>query len=273
MLEICFHVGGTPNWPPDPPISPPPGGGGGNNPTPPNNCTGVNECRPGSQIVEGKVPCGGCGGGPIVVVPLSEPISQQEIDNLWMDESIEDSTNNPCIANTLATLKTIASKLPALMRSVFDTSLISEFDMKLKLENLGNSLGGAMILNVNNNKFNVKINSFFDNATDLSVVSTIIHEAFHCQLINWYRITYLLGDTIKMNNLALNYGYIFSKESIDWNSNLAAIVYGANGANMHQDIAISYRNMVGETIYQFALAKGITNLTLQQCKKLAWSGC
>lgn len=62
--------GGTPNWPPDPPTNP--GGGGGNNPPGPTNCTGVNECRPGSQIVEGKVPCGGCGSGPITTIPIDD---------------------------------------------------------------------------------------------------------------------------------------------------------------------------------------------------------
>ena len=68
--------GGTPGngspWPPDPP--PPPGGGGSNPPAGGGNCSGVNNCAVlRSLIVQGRVPCGGCGSGPLVVVPPDEP--------------------------------------------------------------------------------------------------------------------------------------------------------------------------------------------------------
>ncbi len=59
-------------WPDD--DIPPTGGGGGNggggsSEPPETDCTGVQDCGLGSRIVEGRVPCGDCGPGPIVIVP------------------------------------------------------------------------------------------------------------------------------------------------------------------------------------------------------------
>ncbi len=43
-------------------------------------------------------------------------------------------------------------------------------------------------------------------------------------------------------------------------------------AKIHtQDIAVRYRNIIGEALYQFALAKNI-DASLEFCKDLAWSG-
>ncbi|MBC7934765.1 MAG: hypothetical protein H7Y86_05315, partial [Rhizobacter sp.] len=69
------------SWPPDPgpgAFPPPPGpssGGGGSNPPPGSgNCSGTNNCgQLRSLIIEGRVPCGGCGSGPIIVIPPDEP--------------------------------------------------------------------------------------------------------------------------------------------------------------------------------------------------------
>ncbi|HRD56836.1 MAG TPA: hypothetical protein PK504_02245 [Ferruginibacter sp.] len=63
--------GGGYNWPPDPPIATGGSGGGGGSST--GNCIPGN-CRTSSTlIVEGRVPCGGCGGGPIIILPPEEP--------------------------------------------------------------------------------------------------------------------------------------------------------------------------------------------------------
>ena len=158
------------------------------------------------------------------------------------------------------------------MRSVFDTLDVVDFNMTVKVANLGSAIGGKTEFNILDSNFNVTVNSYFDDATDLAVVGTLIHEAFHCQLLDWYRTVMLNGDTVKRNYLALNYGYLFSKETTDYNNHLAAIIYGAQGASQHQDIATRYRNTIGETIYQYALSKGI-NVSLNYCKKLAWTGC
>lgn len=93
------------NWPPDAPL--PTGGGGlggggsGNtgNPPPTNNCTSNNQCQQlRSLIVEGRLPCGGCGSGPITTTnplpPIDIPVdsipkiislaADREMDSLYL---------------------------------------------------------------------------------------------------------------------------------------------------------------------------------------------
>ncbi len=70
--EIVIVTGGTYEWPPELP-SGGTGGMGGGSGTPPPNCSGGTNCRSGSLIEEGRLPCGGCGNGPIVVVPADDP--------------------------------------------------------------------------------------------------------------------------------------------------------------------------------------------------------
>lgn len=234
-----------------------PGGGGG-------NCEFF-----GSNIINGVVPINcepGPGGNPWPPVP-----TQEQLDLQWMQNNIKDSTNNPCVANVLTTLKNISSKLPALMRSVFDTASIYPFDMNIKMQALPLSEGGNTVPNFANFNYQVKLNSVFNDATDLAVAVIIMHEAFHCQLMAWHRQTFLLNDTAKRRELVEKYGYLFTNEYINLDSNLIAIATGP-GPLQHQDIAIRYRNTIGEALHQFALAKGIY-VSLDYCKALAWSGC
>lgn len=58
------------DWPTEYPI-PTTGGGGGGMGTPPanGNCTGSTNCREGSILLEGRLPCGNCGPGPIIFIP------------------------------------------------------------------------------------------------------------------------------------------------------------------------------------------------------------
>jgi hypothetical protein len=197
---------------------------------------------------------------------------QEQQDLLWVNNSIKDSTNNPCVAQTLATLNQISSKLPALLRNVFDTTIAGQFNVTLKMYYVNLDEGASTAFNVSNLNYLTRINSRFQQATNLAVAATIIHEIFHCQLLAWYRQATVLNDTAKRNELARDYGYLFSKESVDYDNNLAAIVYNAMGASQHQDIAIRYRNTIGEALYQYAQAKGI-NVNLEFCKDLAWTGC
>ncbi|MFN8247452.1 MAG: DUF3289 family protein [Ferruginibacter sp.] len=69
-------------WPEDPPPTTGGGGGGGgcSTCTPPNqNCTPNGNCVIGTQIIEGRLPCGGCGNGPIVILP-PEPNIFSDLD-------------------------------------------------------------------------------------------------------------------------------------------------------------------------------------------------
>lgn len=248
------------------------GGGGGGNQQP---CEGF-----GATIENSIVPINcapGPGGNPWPTAP-----TQEQLDSLWMENSIKDSSIDACIANVLASLKNINVKFPPLVRGFF--SVQPEFKMTLKKYVNSNwdqsgvspapPEGAITATNYTSNTFNVAINRYFSDCTDLGLAATLIHEALHCQLMNWYRLAYFSPDSTSIRvSLATNYGYLFPPPNIEANldSILRVIIMGQN-PSQHQDMITRYKNDVGNALYQFALSKGI-NVTLDYCKDLAWTGC
>lgn len=193
----------------------------------------------------------------------------------WMANNIKDSTNNQCVGSTLSTLKSIDSKLPKLINNFFGNA--PSFNMTLKMENINTSSctgcnpeGGHTNTNISDNNFKVFINGYYTDATNLSVAATIIHEAFHCQLMDWFRQAQIDNDTALQNQLARDYGYIFTTQLTNIDSSLAAIVNGGN-ATQHQDMVNRYKSLISEALYEFAQAKGIS-VTHAYCDDLAWAG-
>lgn len=139
------------------------------------------------------------------------------------------------------------------------------------MANLGQGKGGTTKANVTTSSFDVKVNNYFNNATDLSRAATIIHEAFHCQLMSWFREAITNNDASRKQQLATDYGYLFSTEILSMDSSLSYIVNGGN-PTQHQDMINRYRSVIADAIYVFAQAKGIPNVTLDYCKDLAWTG-
>lgn len=101
--------GGTPgggfNWPPDPPISTGGSGGGGGS----GSGNGSGTCRPNSSIIaEGRVPCGGDGPGPIVVLPPDETTFNPYIaDTVIIDAALRNDF--PCVARIIDSLTSYAN--------------------------------------------------------------------------------------------------------------------------------------------------------------------
>ncbi len=259
-----------------------PGGGstgGGGNPT---GGGGQPPCGSfGANMAEGVVPINcepGPGGNPWPPVP-----TQEQLDLQWMQNNVKDSTIDPCITNAITTLKNISPKFPALIRSFFNA--VPDFKMTLKKytnSNWTNLASNSPIPpeaaittpNYTTNVFNVAINKYYSDCTDLGLASTILHEALHCQLMNWYRLAYFSPDSTNIRiSLATNYGYLFPPPLIDANTDslLRFIINGQNPAQ-HQDMISRYKNDIANALYQFALAKGI-NIDLNYCKDLAWMGC
>jgi len=195
-------------------------------------------------------------------------ISQELVDDQWLDEHVKDSTNNPCAADAINQLSSISERLPVLIRDFFSAD--GNFSMTIKMADLGAGVGGGTTPNVATSDFDVKLNSYFDDATDLALATTVIHEAFHCQLMSWFREAVVNNDQARKEQLAADYGYIFSQEILNMDSSLVAIVNGGN-ATQHQDIVNRYKDMIAEALFQFAQAKSI-NADLNYCKDLAWSG-
>jgi hypothetical protein len=222
----------------------------------------------------GSNPCEYTGCGSENPVDYFDPntinkVSQELIDKQWVDEKVKDSTDNPCVSDALSTLSSIDEKLPKLIRSFFNSD--ANFSMTLTMENLGAQKGGTTTPNTSTSDFNVSINKYFSDATDLALATTIIHEGFHCQLMSWFR------EAVKNNNLTLQkelttqYGYLFTSEFTSLDNSLAYIVNNAN-ATQHQDMVNRYINMIAEALNEFAKARGITGIDLEYCKDLAWSG-
>jgi len=202
--------------------------------------------------------------------PWPPTTPQSWLDHIWMTSNLKDSTNNPCVAQVLATLRSISSTLPELLRSVFDTAGgTNGFDVTLKMTGLGPFEGGNTTLNFTDFDYKVNINNYFNDATDLSVACTIIHEIFHAQIYAWFRQCYTLNDTAKQRELINKWGYMFTGE-FSFDSSLAYIA--SNPTNQHQAIATRYKDFIGEALFKFAQARGIST-TLEYCKYLAWSGC
>jgi hypothetical protein len=245
-----------------------PGGGNG-------NCT---------SCVQWWVPVAGNpgGSGSIGWYHTPELTAEQLADSYWCTNGIKDSTINNCVSEALTGLKNINAKLPRLIRNFFETSGTPSFQMHIKMENLSiwqqlaNNTwappeGAHTSYNTNSSSFNVFINGYYADATDLANAATIIHEALHCQLMNWFREAYVLGDTVRRNQLAYDYGYIFTDEVNHQDSSVRYIVQGLDPAQ-HQHMANRYRDTVAQALYQFALSKNIP-ASLNYCKDIAWAGC
>jgi hypothetical protein len=195
-------------------------------------------------------------------------ISQKLLDQQWQIENVKDSTNNPCVTDVVNQLSILNENLPVLIRNFFSSN--GNFSMTLKMADLGQGSGGITYSNISSSEFEVKINSYFNEATNLALATTIMHEAFHCQLMSWFREAIINNNQVLKEQLAAQYGYIFSQEIISIDSSLAPIVHGGN-TTQHQDIVTRYKDLISEALFQFAQSKGI-DVDLNYCKDLAWSG-
>ena len=268
--------GDSGEWVPIPPTITPgsgSGGGTGSNPTtpnPPNNLpticgSGRGWVRIVPDIETGiwKNPCTG--------IPV--PIDNLE-DLLWFDEHVKDSTNNPCVGAVITTLSSLGDKLPALIRNFFSSS--PTFSMTIRIitnstwGNPGIAPEGAHTPeNISSNNFNIFLNNYYANITDLGTAATIIHEAFHCQLMNWYREALINNNQALRVQLASDFGYLFPPD-FNADSSLNYIINSGN-PTQHQDIITRYQNIISNALYQFALVKGIS-VSLDYCKDLSWAG-
>lgn len=197
-----------------------------------------------------------------------ENIAQDLVDQQWLNDNLKDSTNNPCVGDALSGLGAISDKLPKMVRDFFYSG--AGFSMTLKMADLGPNKGAGTQANVFTPAFLVNINSHFEDATDLALAATIIHEAFHCQLMSWFREAVRNNDQAKKEELAAGYGYTFSNDIISMDSSLAVIVNGGN-PTQHQDMINRYQGVIAAALLQFAQSRGM-GIDLAYCTDLAWTG-
>ncbi|MES2372231.1 MAG: hypothetical protein V4557_06605 [Bacteroidota bacterium] len=229
---------------------------------------------------DGSIVIPGGAGGPIaedyqrIYSPHIVPKTQDELDKEWQDQNVRDSTKNPCAKKVLDSLSAIQNKLPTVIRNFFSAD--ADFSMTVKMDTNatwgmnGRAPDGAFTkTNITSSNFEVFINSYYANSTDLGMAATIIHEAFHCQLMNWYREAIVNNDQPRREQLAADYGYLFPPD-FNTDSSLNYIVNGGN-ATQHQDMINRYQQVISTALYQFALANNIS-VDLNYCKDLSWTG-
>lgn len=197
------------------------------------------------------------------------------LDNLWIQHGLKDSSNNPCIASAINTLTSINNKLPKLVRDFFDLNA-ANFTMIIKSETKSiwpgyNQApeGARTVWNITNDTFNVHVNNYYENITDLGLAATLIHEALHCQLLSWYRKANIENNVVMQEYLATTYGYLFP-DPFKGDSSLSAIVTGLI-PTQHQDMINRYKSLVEAALTQFAIAKGL-NVSAAYIKDIAWVG-
>lgn len=265
------------DWPSDDGGVPPEMGGGGVE-APATNCTGVNNCSSRSRIIEGRLPCGSCGTPPIIVIPPENP--NHEDDVAWLYQNLLDTTTNPCIDSTLVTLRAMDTTVPQLIRSFFGES--PAFKMVIGTEYydtwdiLGNNTygaprGGKTIDNTMSDTFQVKINTYYNKATNLATAATIIHEAVHCQLLYWFRHLILQNDTAAATQVARNFGWVFTKEISGYNPAYHDIIMINPPTEHHHAMADHFIALMARALQNFGLKKGI-NAPYSYYEKIAWSG-
>lgn len=203
---------------------------------------------------------------------------QDYYDRLWMETNIQDSTLKPCVGNALNTLKQINSKLPAMIRGFFNTN--PTFRMKLYsyyTSTPSSTCNGSYCfpeggqtnaVSQSIDSFDIGINTYYNNATDLSLAATIIHECFHAQLTQWVKQALLNHDTARQHELAALFGSVFTQ---DFKFDSTAYNIALFGNTQHELIAANYRNIVSQALKEFALKKNI-NVTTSTCDLLAWAG-
>jgi hypothetical protein len=216
-------------------------------------------------------PCGG-GSNPPPVVPLTEA----QLDAAWMATKFKDSTNNPCVAAVLSTLNTISPQLPGMVRNFFGVNPTYQMTVSMFYSDNWTVVDGkwvrpksAFTLTQDNllNPFQVKMNSYFEHASDLSLTATILHETLHAQFMAWK--VQALNDTAFRDQLYQQYGYIMLDTS-EISPSILTIVNG-NNATQHAEMANRYVDSLAAGIFRFAIAKDY-NVDTAYCKALAWAG-
>jgi hypothetical protein len=210
-------------------------------------------------------------------------------EDVWVANNVKDSTGNPCASATISGLNSIYRRLPKLITNFFDTQ--ADFDVTFRTDtnntwvanpngvNYNAPYGGRTILNYISPHFTVYLNDYYHHQTDLAYAATIIHEIFHCQLMQWFRQAIIDSNQVVKEQLSLDYGYIFTKEMLDEinndpnnpsNNNLIGIVLGGT-ATQHENIVTKFKDYIADALYEFATSKGIS-VSLNYCKDLAWAG-
>lgn len=200
-------------------------------------------------------------------------ISQELLDQQWLDENVIDSTDDPCASNTISDLKNLSQTLPTLFRNIFGSS--SDINVTFKSGNNGQGEGAHTDQNYTSNNFTITLNSYWQDQSSLSLAATILHEMVHAQLMNWYRQAVRENDVSTQKYLATEYYLFFDSASVarypdlDFN-----YLMNQNQGGQHQIITMgNIRDAMADALLQFAKSVDPnTTVDALYCWDMAWTG-
>lgn len=181
--EWWFEIDEPYDWPPDAPIGGGSGGGSGGSTLPPDDCTGVPGCRIGTEIIDGKLPCGNCGPGPVVIILLgpNPPVGQF----ITFDQSIN-NTRLKCKLQSLMYTNTFFCNLVNTFDGVAGNQLIFHMhDLQLGAWAITRGFG--------NNNYAITTAPSIENTSNLFMTLTLTHEIIHARLYHSLEQANLLG--------------------------------------------------------------------------------
>ena len=97
----------------------------------------------------------------------------------------------------------------------------------------------------------------------------------HAQLMNWYRQAKINNDIVKQQYLASKYHFYFDSVIVSGYTDINFNdLMNQNQVGQHQIMTFELiQNEIANALYQFAIySDPFTTVTIDYCKKMAWSG-
>ncbi|WBL42808.1 hypothetical protein PBT90_18965 [Algoriphagus halophytocola] len=164
---------------------------------------------------------------------------------------IESKQLDSCINNILIELTTLDSGPGTIVSSFSQQS--GGFNWTLKSGNTG--LSNASTSPFYNNGVTTTIsNTNLSNATNLSIVRTILHEAVHAYFVTVQNLTLTVEEKSKLMG-----------------NNWFSIVQELVPNQGHALIASNFADQIAKGLYDYSQLKGL-NISMQYCKDLSWGG-
>jgi hypothetical protein len=214
-----------------------------------------------------NLPYGASGGG-----ASNTPTATKTYNELWFDNHIKDSTNNPCDSLVLKTISDLDSSLPSLFRDIFGAN--AEINITYKRSQQKEGQGASTIENYFTNDFTTSLNSRYGDANTLSRAATILHESIHANLMYLYQKAVKQNDLSSKLQIENDFGLFFDSASIAKNPNLNYADLVKDQIGQHQIMSLNLvRTAMANTLLKFAKSlDASTSVDIEYCKKMAWVG-
>lgn len=177
---------------------------------------------------------------------------------------IMNNIDKPCQKEIINDILDTSSPFTDIIQQTFNTN----DNVNLRISNTNLPQGNAATSPVpfgspDNYTINIKFdNSYLNTATDLSIVTSLLHELIHAYLIDLYLKDQLIATNQDYTNL-LSAFIGFYKDSNQ-------VTFTGLDNEIHNAMA-DFMQKMATSIYNYAQSKGMTNVDMNYCAALAWS--